>query len=321
MATFLERAKDQYYADQGTYQHFGPILDAIARMHVANSYYKTDLFNIEEILSILEMQTHLSPSTASLDLTAFTRFIADVIRHYTPPLVPHSGNDFMSQMTWGGRWRDYGPFTAMLLGYNATLIDRDARTNVVRYRIALDDSPSTTYSVVSLNYDLVLETLAEGLAQRHGTTRLFSTDPTVPGIPLAKLHGSVDTGNIVPPTWSKGLTSPAIGLAWKRAYELLRDANEIRIVGYSLPDSDNYVRYLLRAAAIDSPNLKAINAFGLDKDGTVKHRFEQFITHRTFRFQAITTETYLLKACSTGQWPDKFGFQLLEDSHRHFFSE
>jgi hypothetical protein len=55
---------------------------------------------------------------------------------------------------------------------------------------------------------------------------------------LAKLHGSIHTGDIVPPTWAKG-NHPSIATTWKVANQILKDSNHIRFIGYSLPVADS----------------------------------------------------------------------------------
>jgi SIR2-like protein len=320
MANFLERAKDQFYGDKQRFAHFEGILDTIARMHVANSYYRTDLFNIEEILSILEMQRHVTPRMGDFRLEGFTRFISDVISYHTPVLPPLvEGNEWLGELFGQGPWRDYGPFVLAILGYSTTRKTFDSNTSRATYSVAPQANSQTSYSVVTLNYDTVLETVASALAKRYKVKSRFAASQEEPGIPLAKLHGSIEAGDIVPPTWSKGLASPSIEKAWGLAYQLLREANEIRIVGYSLPESDNYVRYLLRAAAIDAPNLKRICALGLDPDGELKARFEAFVSHKSFKFAALSTETYLGRIASIGQWPEGFSSKDLEDGHNFWF--
>ena len=61
---------------------------------------------------------------------------------------------------------------------------------------------------------------------------------------LAKLHGSVDTGEIIPPTWNKQMSSPKIRDAWRAAFYLLEHANHVRVIAYSLPQADNYIKYV-----------------------------------------------------------------------------
>jgi hypothetical protein len=322
MANFLEKAKDQYYAERERFADFTSILDTINRMHVANSYYRTDLLNIEEILSILEMQDQLSPVFSPTTFDRFRRFITQVIQYYTPPLTrsdPNS-NDWVAVLFGDRPWADYGPFVAALLGCEFTAVRSDPSTGRTAYEMRVRETPSVRYSVVTLNYDLLLETTALSLREVFGQVPSFAREEVQTGVPLAKLHGSIDTGDVIPPTWSKGLSSSSIVAAWQCAYRALRDANEIRFIGYSLPESDNYVRYLLRAAAIDAPNLKRIHALGLDPDGSLKQRYEQFITHRSFQFMPVPTESYMSRVAQhLGQWPRSFSADTLEQVHYSLF--
>ncbi len=109
---------------------------------------------------------------------------------------------------------------------------------------------------------------------------------------LAKLHGSVDSGVIIPPTWAKG-THRKIAPVWKRAFEVLEKSNQIRFIGYSLPVGDAYIKYLLKAAVVRAQNLKKIDVICLDPYGDVKERYENFIKFNFLRFRNSATEDYL----------------------------
>lgn len=69
----------------------------------------------------------------------------------------------------------------------------------------------------------------------------------------------------------------------------------MRILGYSLPESDSYIKYLLRAAIVASPyqHLKTIDVLCRDSDGTTRKRYDAFIRFPGYRFKAATVEEYL----------------------------
>src|ERR1043166_4744195 len=84
-ATFLARARDMFAADPQSYKHFKGVFDQIRALAVAKNYYVSDQHNIEEILSILEMESHVG----GVDKTdEFARLITDVIRYHTPRMRP-----------------------------------------------------------------------------------------------------------------------------------------------------------------------------------------------------------------------------------------
>jgi hypothetical protein len=49
---------------------------------------------------------------------------------------------------------------------------------------------------------------------------------------------------IVPPTWNKTQYHKEIGGVWTEAAKHLSEAENIFIIGYSLPDTDQFFRYL-----------------------------------------------------------------------------
>ena len=50
---------------------------------------------------------------------------------------------------------------------------------------------------------------------------------------------------LIPPTWIKAYDNARLMQVWVRAEEILRKAEKVIFVGYSLPESDAHVRYLL----------------------------------------------------------------------------
>ena len=110
--------------------------------------------------------------------------------------------------------------------------------------------------------------------------------------PLAKLHGSTHDGNIVPPTWSKGVVTSVVP-AWELAHNLLSEATQIRIIGYSLPTADSYLKYLLKSAVIKEQNLKRIDVICRDPDGSVRKRYDEFIKFDYYKFVAGDVSKYL----------------------------
>jgi hypothetical protein len=183
-----------------------------------------------------------------------------------------------------------------------------------------DESVSTTYAVISLNYDRVLESICD-VTTRHpfDEKRAVSFDiapgsSSVVGAPrMVKLHGSIDNAILAPPTWQKALHVELRPL-WKEAYALLKQANHLRIIGYSLPQTDGYVPYLLKAGLRHAPNLKSIHVLCLDANGEVEKRFNDLIDFRNYRFANENVLYYLSHVA------DQVGKdQSLELAHWTFF--
>ena len=60
MGNFLSMSRDMFYGTDGDrYRHFNKVFERIGQMHVSKGFFNVDLTNIEEVLSILEMETSM----------------------------------------------------------------------------------------------------------------------------------------------------------------------------------------------------------------------------------------------------------------------
>jgi hypothetical protein len=331
MRDFLLKSKDMFAADPTEYASFRDIFTLINRMGSIQSYYQADLFNIEEILSILEMDQQLEGKRSK----RFAKYIADVVRFYTPPdptadPPKFPGNWHERPMSNNMQWISYFYFAASLLRIR---IRQDLSNANRTFPINPDDSNPNVYSIVTLNYDLVFEKLSQYL------TRFFPNEGRVEFalgsepintkdhhlVPLAKLHGSVDADNIIAPTWNKGIGRKILEV-WTAAHELFSSANEIRIVGYSLPVADAYIKYLLKSAVVTSPHLKQIDIICRDSDGSTRNRYREFINFKYARFTDADIYDYLefvrMETTTRGRMTDaSLAFNQLESAHSQFFDE
>src|SRR5207248_384160 len=109
---------------------------------------------------------------------------------------------------------------------------------------------------------------------------------------LLKLHGSVATGEVIAPTWNKAI-SKRMSAVWQQAHDVLAAANQIRIVGYSLPVADAYIKYLVKSAVMTAPNLKRIDVICRDRTDQVASRYKDFVRFRYARFSNADVLQYL----------------------------
>jgi hypothetical protein len=323
MSNFLVKSKDMYFADPNRYGYFEKVLKRIQSMSVTKNYYRADLFNIEEILSISEMASFVQGHAFRDE---FISYIKDVIAYYTPQMegyepLPSNWEGFV----FGKKreWTPYGYFVTNICNVRLIHATSEKGAPVVARR---NDDVKATYGVVSLNYDLVLESICS-FANEHFRLEApltFCRDDSATGGPkLAKLHGTLDVGTIVPPTWSKG-SHPEIIPAWRIALEELRTANQIRFIGYSLPAADTYVRYLLKAAAMDAPNLKQIDVVCWDPTGQARAQYDDFITFPNYRFANGKTQDYLgllLQLTTSHDHRQGRPWRRLEKAHDVFMSD
>src|SRR5262245_39828295 len=76
MGNFLEKARDQFFIHKGDSRLFRTIFKLLDGLAKVKNYYSADLHNIEEVLSILTMQTSIDGSAS---VKRFTEFICEVI--------------------------------------------------------------------------------------------------------------------------------------------------------------------------------------------------------------------------------------------------
>lgn len=316
ISNFIETARD---LDQVKRRgpHFDMLLrDFNARFSRIKNVYQADLENIEEVLSLAEIDVVLGKA----DSDPIKKFVVEVIRESTPKF-PVSPKDLYTE-----NWRhEFLPpvshldllalFVAAMqnLSFSTTEISSDLGPKAApeRHRVAASPSANAKYhyDIVTTNYDRLLEDACEWLAARFagGTVPGFrlsdKDDPQLPA--LAKLHGCVRNGEIVPPTWNKA-ADRNIMPRWRLAREVLGNANHIRFVGYSLPESDAYVRYLLKSASLDAFNLKSISvicweptALGTAEHETAHGRYARFlhapgkVKYSGHRFEDVLTTAAL----------------------------
>jgi len=324
MSNFILRSKDLYADDPERYKHFSQVFNRLDSMAKVKNFYSADLSNIEEVLSIFEMDASLSGQRLR---RTFLAYITGVIEGLTPPIRPYprampgNWNDWLFGK---GPWRKHGEFVASLLRLQVGWSPDRSGLECTSTRGPVN------YHVITLNYDLVLENVLQFLRDQyvvkedlgfHRPSEKAQLDLTQ-CTALCKLHGSVDGLKIVPPTWNKALRRDILP-EWSAAHSALATANHIRVIGYSLPDGDAYFRYLMKAGALKSNHLKSIDVVCLDDASrSVESRYRGFVDFPYFRFADGSTQDYLGKLPTPDINRDTGGivFNHLESAHKAFFA-
>jgi len=324
MSDFIDMAKDLYSRDSQKYSYFSDVFRFIHDdLAWVKTVYEADLNNIEEVLSILEM-LHILDKVREKAVIEYKRFLSDVIDYYTPKFNMPSNltrierGDYLSDeelLHTIARTRArniqaqasnfYFPssliknYIYFVLGLFNAKLETTSVEKALRITCTSIENPYAEYSIITLNYDLILEKIASFLSNfAKGKEIRFSSGGATDKFPvIAHLHGSVDHQNIIPPTWQKTIDK-TIEEDWQTAYDRLGSANHIRIIGYSLPITDSYIRYLLKASILKNNELKSINVLCLDRWGTIKKRYDEFIKLPPEKYQFLDTDvtSYLASA-------------------------
>jgi len=101
---------------------------------------------------------------------------------------------------------------------------------------------------------------------------------------------AVEGPQIVPPTWNKAQYHGELETVWRAAANVLSDAENIFVIGYSLPETDQFFRYLYALGTVGPARLKRF--WVIDPDDRVESRFRELLGQAVeSRFQFIN-ETF-----------------------------
>lgn len=308
MSNFLEKSKDMYALKNSPGQSipnidfFASVYNEIDKLRRCKDFYASDMTNIEEILSLFEMGKMLGvESEQQID---FQKFIASVVEHYTTPDVAPMDTGLIHLMN----------FMRRLFRIKGTS----------KYGCSVDyDHELPYYSILTFNYDLLLENVLSNYKRLHAEYRSveFSKigDFVDGNLPYIKLHGTAsDPQTIITPTWKKAFGNNEAS-NWQIAGKLLSEANHIRIIGYSLPITDSYLKYFLKWGAAHEQNLKSIDVICLDDEQhSVENRYRDFIHHK-LKFFNKSTHDYLVTVQNGIEKAHKNLFQGTDHSNPGFF--
>ena len=95
MSNFILKAKETYYSNNKKYAYFQRIFNKIDELSKIKNFFNSDLYNIEEVLSLFETESILYRNTKFRK--DFIQFISDVIEYYTfdkLEFIPIESNSF-----------------------------------------------------------------------------------------------------------------------------------------------------------------------------------------------------------------------------------
>lgn len=265
------------------------VLEERALLSGVRDKVKLDLDNVEDLFSLIDAKaTGERGDTARRLTTSVRKAISATLLFSVQQIEPvrmhiESGADerFVREMVnynpnegrneSGGRLESdpYRLFSALLLHR------LDAETDI----------HSGTDTVITFNYDLILENALKWRGVRPDyclDTKDYSdgTRPTIEALKVIKVHGSInweDHGRfsvkvvdqpqelierpngrplLIPPTWAKGSQTRLSRLLWSNAVDAIQKAHRIVIIGYSMPKTDLYFKYMLAAGLRENSSLR-----------------------------------------------------------------
>lgn len=311
MNDFYFRSKDLYpkLTDEPDKRSFEKVFEYFDDFSKVKHIMDADFYNIEELLSIIEMDSFVNGSKSIHK--DYLNYLKKVIELSSPTKENDEGNYIIEGNI---TTKIYTDFLLNVYGIDKKLgYGRSQEPYEYYFRSQVNDN-----GIISLNYDLILEKGLKSLND-HNEQNIFNynafdfeyrienkyvrhmyAQETKNKLKLAKIHGSINFSNksvpiIVPPTWNK-TSNKQMQSIWKFAHDMLSQSNIIVFIGYSLPETDLYVKYLLISGIKDCYNLKEIIAVCYDEKNEVKNRYEKFFDinfrNKAFKFYPIKFEKW-----------------------------
>lgn len=260
-----------------------------------------DQFNIEQILSVLVFESQTGNKKGRNDLEIFTKAIATTIdltcnvRHDGSFTTIQEEGTSVYRDFWKALFFLYSlnmEELPTILSFNYDLVlERSLAQSVVGYsnsniwrrkRLAgigidykSDTCKSPIFSIKSATWGFYPDEKRGHILEPDDS--LSGENDNIANIKLYKLHGSlnfpqsknnnewsmvksVENAKIIPPVFNKADSTFASPI-WKSALNELRNCKNLIVCGYSLPTSDTYMQYFLKAALGPNLNLNQICVF------------------------------------------------------------
>ncbi|MBD3339589.1 MAG: hypothetical protein GF353_10795 [Candidatus Lokiarchaeota archaeon] len=311
MKDFLDKADEIYRinkSDPNVYKSFNDVFDSLTELQTIYAKSYLDLDNIEVLFGAIEM-AKLLEKLGKRDVESIRNLRNSVVKLIVKTLEfsinfqvrdeqilpPHIYDQFVKMLYKNVERSDQNiinKYSIITFNYDMAL-DFAFDSNLKYYDYGLnakipDDHCPLLKLHGSINWGMCNEcdtivplkikqqSFIHPYTKEKGYTNYF--------IGSALNQNSHDCNNllddipvIVPPTWNKSTYHFQIINVWKNAIEVLQNAENIFIIGYSLPETDAFFRYLFALGTDSLTRIKSIWIFNPDYDGTVELRFEELI--------------------------------------------
>jgi len=278
MSDFYFKSKDIYFklqneSDKRSFERVFNYFDDYSKV---KNIMNADFLNIEELLSIIEMDSYINNKKGIYK--DYINYLEKVIDLSSPIKLNKDGVYLIDND------KNIEIYTQFIMKAFDITFPLDTNRAIQYY----DRIPTNDNGIISLNYDLILEKAIKRLndynRKQFGNDywsfdfeygidekfikRSYTATPRYPKLKLAKIHGSVNfkwnnIPLIIPPTWNK-TSEKKMKSVWKLSFDLLSSANKIVFIGYSLAETDLYVKYLLITGLKNSYNLHEIEVICKD---------------------------------------------------------
>jgi len=358
MRDFVEKAKQLRddpslglsFEDQKT---FGRVFNRLGELRVAQSKMDIDIENIEHLFSLIDMaisfdgssETTLRRDLILLILRTLEKFIRfEKLDNLSGPLRVKNLNGTIRPKTIGANYVQLFAALASRVWIRDSRPSEGSQNTIItmNYDCLVDDcllslGVRPEYGLENPELPVEFKHLPRSLPvlKLHGSANWFQcTKPCNEGIwisadtPSNRLEYFYGQSRpscnhqvepvIVPPTWAKGGQSKILRPVWARALRALGDAGRIFIIGYSLPRTDEFFRYLLALALSKNEQLDKIIVVNPSQEAqdTFAKLFQSQFSLRKLNPTQKNIESYIhVMGNELGQYEHGFDEDLIRASH------
>lgn len=132
-----------------------------------------------------------------------------------------------------------------------------------------------------------------------GVVSLITDMPELGGA-LCRGCAAIMTPIIVPPTFYKDMSRVFLGVIWNKAENVLREVEHIIFCGYSFPDADMHIKYLLKRVQTNRHDPKTLKFTVINHHSgktkrqadEEKQRFERFLGSTAVNYSKLSFEEF-----------------------------
>lgn len=313
---FLLTAKEVFFKNPDSFRHFERVFEYQDKLTRMKKFLNYPLLNLEHLFNLIEMDIFYSNNEESAAIKSdFIKLICDVLIDKTPcPFLIEQSSGTVRMIS---NFKHYLSFISLLIKeYEHNLVTHEDTIISFNYDLVLEGAVSIynwkrkkshSSGIIKFNTLFGMGNITEEPVSDYFTKNRqdawFPPPDSSTGesssVKLIKLHGSInweaadDTNSfIVPPTWNK--SDERIRKLWDEAYQELKAAKRIIIIGYSFPETDIYVKSLLALALNENKILQNIYFINPDKDVTKRASlslldkyFEKYCDYKEWKFSTF----------------------------------
>jgi hypothetical protein len=315
MNNFIDKAEDllsdglNNRFDRETRKQFGKVFELLADLQQVHSKARMDLNNIENVFGAIEMAQiikrlgSIPPEEIATYREAIVSLIIETIEQSmifnhenTQIYAPDSYTNLMSFISGG----DFKNNTSIItFNYDIGIDTAISRAGYrVQYGFEGNQNKLNDFNLYklhgSINWAISKndDKIYPYYPNWYLTDLTVTNDPKKKGscrLPISKYFSKINSHNpdlillkneslIVPPTWNKNSYQGTISTIWEKAAEKLSAAKRIYVIGYSLPESDSFFRYLFALGTLGSTRIRNVIVINPEPPGgNVDKRFQSLI--------------------------------------------